>query len=164
MSNAMSYRQATQDDLDILLAWTLRLMEHERVEESLELPLKQDVSEQVSTWLSNLIENDNALIIIADDQGGKPLGGILGLVQLAANDFVDITVYGLIQMVWVDKDYRGQGIASSLVTYMEDTFKSLNIPYCEIQYSASNNEAKAFWVKTGYSTVSHTCRKFLNIQ
>ena len=162
MSNSLNYRQATQDDLPVVLEWTLALMHHEQIDPELELPLKANIKEQLNDWLTNLVTNDNALFIIAEDPQGNARGGILGIIQLAANDFVDVAVYGLIQMVWVNSEYRKQGIASALVRYMEETFKTMDIPYCEIQYSESNIEAEAFWKKSGYARVSQTCRKMLS--
>ena len=81
---------------------------------------------------------------------------------MAPNDFVDINAYGLIQMIWVEPQYRRTKLARALVEHMEEIFKNLNIPYCEISYSVVNNEAKGFWKKMDYSEFSTSCRKFLN--
>jgi len=54
------------------------------------------------------------------------------------------------------------GLASQLVDYVEKTFKNIDIPYCEIQFSDTNQGAEAFWIKNGYQKVSHNCRKMLN--
>lgn len=161
MMTHYQFRQAEQSDLDLLVAWTLELMQHEALKEDLELPLKNDVDIRIRQWIESLINADHALYIIAEDEHQRPRGCILGVMQLAANDFIDFAIQGLIQMVWVDKSHRRNKLAHHLVTHMEQTFKNLEIAYCEISFSATNEQANAFWLASGYEPVSQTCRKFL---
>lgn len=156
------FRQAFQADLPQLLEWTKALMAHEAIEEHLELPLKDNLDEKLNKWLETLLGNENALFIIAENADNQPSGCILGLMQLAPNDFIDFTIHGMIQMVWVEPNLRRSGLAGLLVEHMENTFRNLNIPYCEISHSMGNEEAAGFWQAKGYTPVSQTCRKFLS--
>ncbi|MFT5453073.1 MAG: ribosomal protein S18 acetylase RimI-like enzyme [Enterobacterales bacterium] len=165
MPDTYSFREAKINDLPLIVKWTEDLMEHEAMDESIEISLDDNVSELVSDWLTNLITDNNSLIIIATDDSQTPAkatGLIIGYLQLQPNNFTIFNMHGVIQLVWVEKELRKTGLATQLVLHMEDTFKNLNVPYCEIQYSDSNSEAKAFWEKSGYTKVSHTCRKMLN--
>ncbi len=161
LKSSIQFRESTASDLDILTDWTMQLMQHEAIDEKLELPLKEDVRDRISNWLGTLIESDSALFIIAEDESKQPIGCVLGLLQLVPNDFIEVQVHGLIQMIWVDPTYRRKGVAEALLNHMESTYKNLDIPYCEISYSMTNLEAESFWQKHGYSPVSVTCRKFL---
>jgi len=163
-SDNFTFREATLDDLPLILNWTEQLMDHEALDNSIELQLKPNIAEQLETWLKNLVTDNNSLIIIATDETIKPhlpAGLIIGYLQPQPNEFTLFNMHGIIQMVWVEKDYRNKGIASLLVKHMEDTFQNLDVPYCEIQYSDSNTEAKAFWNKAGYKVVGHHSRKML---
>lgn len=161
MSN-YTFREANLEDLSLILKWTEELMKHESLSKNLELPLVKNVSQLVEQWLQNLITDNNSLIIIAMEEPlSIPKGVIIGYMQLQPNEFTVFNMHGIIQMVWVAKNHRQKGLAKQLVKHMEDTFKNVEIPYCEIQYSDSNEEAKAFWKKLGYQAVSHNCRKFL---
>ena len=163
MLNNYSFREATPEDLSLILKWTEELMDHEALDISIELPLVNNISELLENWLINLIDDDNTLIIIAnDEQQNIPKGIIIGYLQIQPNEFTVFEMHGVIQMVWVEKDQRKQGLAMQLVRHMEDTFKNLKVPYCEIQYSASNKEAAAFWSKVGYKQVSYNSRKMLS--
>jgi len=158
-----TFREAIINDLPLILKWTEELMIHEALGDDLELPLTDNVSELIEDWLKNLISDNNSLIIIAmDNLLNIPKGLIIGYLQLQPNEFTQFSMHGIIQMVWVEKEQREKGLARQLVVHMEDTFKNLQIPSCEIQYSSTNNGAKAFWDKLGYRAVSHNCRKFLN--
>ena len=154
------FRKAESDDLDLLTQWTLELMQHEAIDDSLEVPLKPDVDSKVENWLADLLKSDNALFIIAETEDKQPHGCILGLLQLAPNDFVVSPIHGLIQMVWVTPEHRRHGLAGQLLQHMEQTFRNLEVPYCDISYSVSNSEAEGFWQSNGYQTVSTSCRKF----
>lgn len=163
MPSTYSFREATVEDLSLILKWTEALMEHEVLDKSIALPLADNISELVKDWLKNLISDDNSLIIIATDELLKsPHGLIIGYIQLQPNNFTVLNMHGVIQLVWVEKEQRKKGLALQLVNHMEDTFKNLQVPYCEIQYSASNSEAKAFWKKAGYQVISQSCRKMFN--
>jgi len=160
------FRQANSDDLDQILVWTESLMTHEAHDENIEVPLSTDIHQQLKEWLSNLINDNNSLVIIADDHAdeklAKSLGMIIGLLQLQPNEFTKYELHGVIQMVWVAEEQRRKGLAHQLVAHMEQTFSNLNVPYCEIQYSTINREAEEFWNSVGYTAVSVTSRKILN--
>ncbi len=163
-SDNYSFREATIDDLPLILNWTEYLMEHEALDRSIELKLNPNISKLLEDWLEKLISDNNSLLIIAMDMSKSPpqaIGLIIGYLQLQPNNFTIFNMHGVIQMVWVEEEYRQKKIASRLVTYMEDTFRNLNIPYCEVQYSDTNSNASHFWDKTGYQKISHSCRKML---
>ncbi len=160
-----SYREATKEDLPLILKWTVQLLAHESLKNEIELQLKDNVSLLLEEWLKNLISDKNTLIIIATDESKMPIcsaGIIIGHIQLQPNDFTQYGLHGVIQMVWVDINYRNNGLASQLVAHVEETFVNMDVPYCEVQFSNSNCEADAFWSKSGYQKASHNCRKMLN--
>jgi len=162
MTNQYHFRTASESDLPLLLKWTLALMKHEAMGDDIELPLHDNIEELLNEWLLALLSNDSALFIISDDaDSGVSKGCILGIIQLAPNSFVVHPSNGLIQMIWVEPETRRTGLAAELLTHMEQTFKNLNIPYCEINYSINNLEAESFWQSKGYQPVSQNCRKFL---
>ena len=157
-----SFREAAIDDISLIKQWTNDLMVHEALDKNTELPLADDIEQLIEDWLMNLITDNNSLIIIASDEATNPplnLGFIVGLLQLQPNNFTQFNMHGVIQMLWVDPKQRKKNLASQLLIHMEDTFKNLKVPYCDIQYSDTNKEAEAFWDKAGYTKVSHSCRK-----
>lgn len=158
------FQEAELEDLPMILSWTEALMEHEALEKSIELPLKDNISLLIEEWLKKLITDENSLIIIAIEKDQKQAHGlIIGYLQLQPNEFTIFNTHGVIQLLWVVKEQRRKGLALQLLNQMEDTFKNLQIPYCEIQYSTANKEAEDFWAKSGYLVVSHNSRKMLNV-
>ena len=155
-----SFKEASTADKELLLKWTKELMAHESVDEDLELPLVDNIDEKLEQWLENLLIDPNCLLIIASDKRLRPAGLIIAAVQAMPNDFTPLEAHGLIQMVWVDPEFRQQGLAKELVLTLEKTFEEMGIPYCEIQYSSVNVEAAIFWKKLGYQVVSYNARKF----
>jgi ribosomal protein S18 acetylase RimI-like enzyme len=160
MTTDFNFREATMADLELLVTWTSELMRHERLDESIELPLANDIDGKLNTWLAGLVEDNNCLVIMAEDAKG-PCGLAIAAIQAQPNGFTPFEMHGVIQMVWVEPALRKQGLANILVGYIEQTFKALKVPYCEIQYSATNKEAEGFWAKMGYQVVSHNSRKML---
>ncbi len=159
-----SYREATLEDWPLILKWTKQLMAHERLNNDIELQLKKNISFLLEEWLKNLIADNNSLVIITSDNSKtppSPVGLIIGLIQIQPNNFTLYEFHGVIQMIWVEQTYRNNGLASQLVSYVEESFKQMDIPYCEIQYSDTNHEAEEFWFKSGYQKVSCNSRKML---
>jgi len=62
----ISYKEATIDDLPLILKWTELLMAYERLDTNVELHLKKNISPLLEDWLRNLISDNNSLIIIAN--------------------------------------------------------------------------------------------------
>ncbi len=159
-----TFREATIDDLSKIFKWTEELMDHETLDKQIELPLADDIHDLLQEWLKNLISDNNSLIIIATNEllpAPADVGFIVGFLQFQPNNFTKFNMHAVIQMVWVDPEQRKKGLALQLVKHMEDSFKNLKIPYCEVQYSDTNNEAEAFWGRAGYNIISHSCRKML---
>ncbi|EON70653.1 GNAT family N-acetyltransferase [Lysinibacillus sphaericus] len=83
----------------------------------------------------------------------KSLGQNITLVA-KVNDkvvgFIDLTLNGHLDRLYVHKDYQGQGIASALVNSLESEAKKIKI--LEIDTEASIT-AKPFFERRGYKTV-----------
>lgn len=143
-------RQATENDLDCLLDWSIKLHQHEQPQilkpsESFETNLKH--------WLSNELTNPNSLFLIADHQN-KPSGFISGTVQLLDNGFTELKTKGYIQLLWVEQDARKERIAQQLLSIMELSLKECGIEYIECCHTANNNLAECFWQNQDYQPVT----------
>ena len=160
MEDSYIFKEAEAGDLNQILQWTEALMEHELLSDDIELQLADNISGLLEEWIKHLIIDHNSLLIIAQDSNHQePKGLIIGYMQAQPNNFTIFEMHGVIQMVWVEPSERKKGLARKLVAQMETTFCNLHLPYCELQYSDSNLEAKAFWDQMGYKITSHSCRK-----
>ncbi len=57
---------------------------------------------------------------------------------------------GVITHVYVEKIYRKEGLAKSMVRELEDWFKKKNVHSVELQVISGNTQGKAFWERLNY--------------
>lgn len=57
---------------------------------------------------------------------------------------------GMIDDVWVEPEFRNRGIFKALLRDLVAFAESHNVPELILEYSASNEEARAAWTKLGF--------------
>jgi len=155
-----SIRRATQDDLPTLSGWTLALQHYEAEHGRAMLPVVDDLPVHLQKWIHDLLSTPNALLLVAE-QGSAPLGFALGFLHTQPNPFTPFQSHGVIQLLWVDDEWRGQGIARDLVGQLVAVFKDAGAGYIEVQHIAANVPAASFWQDAGFDVCGVTRRKFL---
>lgn len=85
----------------------------------------------------------NDLRLFVRDQNGQILGGLLGLVNMHCL---------VIQIVWIEDNYRGQGIGEDLVKQCEERGKQLGAIQCIVE--TTDFQARPFYEKLGYAVIA----------
>lgn len=150
-------REASESDLDIITQYTIKLHQHE---DDNRIKPHQDFIVNLERWLSSELTNPRSLFLIAT-QDAVPVGFIGATSIINDNGFLASPMKGIIQLIWVEPDYRKQGLAELFVDEIEHCFKELGIEYVECSYTIKNVHAKHFWTKMNYEQNSITARKFM---
>ena len=158
MLPAINTRQATINDLDIIAQYTFKLHQHE--DDRIIAP-HVDFLSNLKMWLSAELNNSRSLFLIAE-LDTIPIGFIGATSIINDNGFLANPIKGVIQLLWVEENYRKNRIAKKLVDEVEQCFKSIGIEYVECTYTAQNTLANSFWEKRGYEKNSITARKFIS--
>ncbi len=154
---AIDYRQAEETDIDSLVNFTQKIHHHE---DDGKIPIHKNFLINLKTWLQTEINNPQSLIILACDEQ-RPIAFILATSVINDNGFLEHPIKGIIQLLWVEIDQRGKGIADNLVAQVEACFQDNQIPYIECSYTTNNSLGAQFWNKKGYLKSSITARKIL---
>jgi len=152
-----SIAEACPEDLETIYHLTLKLHDHEddgsvKTHEHFEINLKK--------WLKHELNNPRTLILIAKYKN-KTIGFISATSLLNDNGFLASPIKGIIQLLWIEPEFRKHSIAKQLVNNVERCFKEVGIEYVECSYTNFNEQAKHFWSKLGYLENSISARKFL---
>ncbi len=67
----------------------------------------------------------------------------------------------MINLLWVENEYRRNNIAVQLVTMIEDCFKENAVSVIECSFTKNNNLAEKFWSNQEYEIKSVIARKIL---
>ncbi len=154
----LNIRQATEQDLNQIISWTLQLHQHE---DDGEIKTSAQFKDKLSQWLKQEINNANSLFLMAETSS-KPVGFIGAMSVLNDNGFLEDMLKGLVHLLWIEPEFRQQNIAQQLVSEVEKCFESIGINYVECNYTANNQLAANFWQSQGYLPSSITARKMLN--
>ncbi|MGX5174564.1 GNAT family N-acetyltransferase [Aliikangiella sp. IMCC44653] len=149
--------QANRSDLGKLLTWTLGIHQQENDKQ---LEMSERFESNLATWLESELDNLNSLLLIAN-YNANPVGFVLATSVINDNGFLKENLKGVIQLLWVDKEYRHKKIASELVKNAEACFKENGINYVECNYTVQNAMAGNFWRESGYLVTSITARKII---
>lgn len=154
----LTVRLAVPADLPFIVAGAQALATLEQGDSG--LPLKADFAERLQRYFQQLLDTPSALLLIAEHDG-KPLGYIAGSLQTMPNDFTDVVLYGLIQVLWVNEEARRLQLGQTLLGLFEATLREQGVHHVDAQHASSNLPAAGFWQKNGYHPVSITVRKLL---
>lgn len=85
------------------------------------------------------------ILLVAEDQDK-----IMGFIWANFIAF-GIRRYGYIEDLYVEMDYRKQGIAKSLITAVKEEFKNLNTDAVFVTTEIENQIAQNFYLKEGFN-------------
>jgi ribosomal protein S18 acetylase RimI-like enzyme len=161
-------REAIEQDIEIILQQTLKLHFHENDEE---IPVHPNFEQNLKKWLEFELKNPQSLVLIVEDKLEKKslpmhtkpisIGFICATSVINDNGFLENPVKGVIQLIWIEEQYRRKKIAEQLIENIERCFKGLGINYVEATYTNKNKLAAEFWNQNLYKPNSITVRKIL---
>ncbi|WP_448550069.1 GNAT family N-acetyltransferase [Thalassotalea fusca] len=139
------YREATPSDIEALLGLEQKVVEAER-------PFNQQISESGVTYydLSELIANVSSLLLVGECQS-----------QIVATGYVDIrqsksslkhAKHGYLGFMYVEPEFRGQGINKKILDKLIDWAKERNIRDFYLDVYAENSAAIKAYEKAGFKS------------
>ncbi len=156
----LKLRPARKQDINLVAKWSEKIAIHERhYNPKTFVAFKDSFCSELEAWLTQLQNSNHANIIIAN-HNGVDAGFSLALILKANNPFTIYPFHGVIQLLWIEQEFRRCGLARRLVEEQEAFLRQYQVPFIEIQYSHANPHAEKFWQKMGYAGALHTLRKF----
>jgi len=74
---------------------------------------------------------------------------------------VDLTPVGVIYSLWVEPQYRRQGIAQHLLTHLEKTLNTMGAKATQVGWDTTNTTAAQWWQAQGYAPYETIASKAL---
>jgi len=139
-------RSANESDLDDLLEFEQALIKHERPFDS---TLKQ-TGKIYYYDLPELIASDDSLVLIADADG-EAVGCGFGKLEENKPKFNEKR-HGYIGLIYVDENYRRQGIAEKIFEHLFDWFRERDVWETMLRVYHDNDMAVKAYKKIGYKT------------
>lgn len=158
-------REARQEDLPEMVGFLAKLALH--VSGAPPHDLKESEYGRLLKTLHSALDDPDRRLIVAESKKAALVG--MGYVYIWRSQGIweqsESTEFksGIIDDIWVEPDFRGQGILKALlgdlVTFAEQHHASELI----LEYSASNKEARAAWTKLGFKPTGVRAAAFTSV-
>ena len=145
----MDIRPATPDDVNGVVPMVERLASFmaERDRAKYE-PLPQ-VGEMYRSWLKARAKDPRAVFLVAERSPGHLVGFLIGTVEREIPIY-RLAEYGFIHDVWIEPDYRNEGLARQLVTLAAERFRSIGVRQVRLDVLVSNTPAQNLFASCGF--------------
>ena len=145
----MDIRPATPDDVNGVVPMVERLASFmaERDRAKYE-PLPQ-VGEMYRSWLKARAKDPRAVFLVAERSPGHLVGFLIGTVEREIPIY-RLDEYGFVHDVWIEPDYRNEGLARQLVTLAAERFRSIGVRQVRLDVLVSNTPAQGLFTACGF--------------
>lgn len=113
---------------------------------------KEGFSKELQDFLVDIWNNEKCKIVVAVDSGRIIGYSIFSIAPKKEALFMRGMDYLDIDEICIDKDHRRQGIASSIMKYIENYAKKIGIERIVLNMWEFNEEAHSFYEKSGFKT------------
>jgi ribosomal protein S18 acetylase RimI-like enzyme len=107
-----------------------------------------DKPDHAATLLQQTLASENAAVLIAIHSTGTIIGTISG--HVFNKPAVNIDRVGVIYSLWVNEEYRQQGVGQKLLTQLETRLKEKGAQAFQVGWDQGNSHAALWWQKRGY--------------
>lgn len=120
----MTIRPATPDDVPAVLPMVRQIAAmHERLDPA-KYAYRGDAPDMYDGWLTSLSADAQSVFLVAQTDGGKVVAFLVGSIEREIPIY-RVSRFGFIHDVWVEEDYRHEGIGRQLVTAAVERFRAL---------------------------------------
>ena len=113
---------------------------------------KEGFSKELQDFLVDIWNNEKCKIVVAVDSSRIIGYSIFSIAPKKEALFMRGGDYLDIDEICIDKDHRRQGIASSIMKYIENYAKKIGIERIVLNMWEFNEEARSFYEKSGFKT------------
>ena len=110
-------------------------------------------AERYRNWLTERATDPRAVFLVADSarNGEAPhlVAFLIGTVEREISIY-RLPEYGFIHDLWVEEDYRNEGIARQLVALALEKFRGIGVAQVRLDTAAANEPARALFAASGF--------------
>lgn len=129
---------------------------HEAMDAS-KYAFRPDVGEMYQRWLTERAGDPRSVFLVAEPGDHVPGAGVAGALAgfLIASVEKEIPIYllrefGLIHDLWVEEQYRNEGIARHMVTLAIERFVQIGVTQIRLHAAWGNTPARTLFERCGF--------------
>lgn len=144
-----SIRKATVEDLQKIQELNNKLCKKENTEFDPTVNPEFATTADGLSYFTDALQNTQKLALVAEDND-QIIGYIIGGIE-QVGDFRNIPNMCEVDNMWVDEDYRSQGIGKQLMQQLETWAKSMGTKRMRVVASHTNEKGISFYKREGFS-------------
>src|SRR3989344_9501815 len=148
-----SIREYKDSDREVLVDCMERLQDYVIAVDPLRLVSRApEFGELYTAWLLGIMKEQDGIIYFAEKEG-RVIGcgaGMLPPQSLSEQAGGVPSKNGRVQELYVDAEFRGEGVGQALMQKMEDYFRKMGCDVAVVEVFAPNKNAHTFYKTNGY--------------
>ena len=144
----MEIRPATPKDVPRVVPMVRKIAAMHQQLDPAKYTFRSDPGDMYRDWLVTQAKNPRAVFLVADS--GETLAGFLVATVVEEIPIYRVEEVGFIHDVWVEEDYRHEGIARQLVTVCIERFRAIGVPQVRCDTAWQNPAARDLFTRCGF--------------
>jgi ribosomal protein S18 acetylase RimI-like enzyme len=145
----MDVRAAKPTDVPAVLPMVRKLCELHRSWDRAKYDFVDGVEEMYRGWLTARASDPRAVFLVADREGAGPVGFLIGTVEKEIPIY-RLKEFGFIHDLWVEEDYRNEGLARQLVMLAVERFNEIGVEQVRLDTAGPNDVARKLFERCGF--------------
>jgi RimJ/RimL family protein N-acetyltransferase len=152
MADRFDVRLAKPEDVDALVRMRLALQAHIHEANPHLFAMSQKArSELASRYRAAMADADARVVVVEIPSERKIVA--MGLARIITRDDLHPMTFGRVDNVWVDPDYRRQGLCTRMLRRLVDFLEGGRIGHLVLDYVVGSVESEATWRSLGFQPV-----------
>jgi GNAT superfamily N-acetyltransferase len=145
----MEIRDARASDVPAVVKMVKKLCELHASWDPAKYAFRDDVEEMYSSWLTGRVGDPRSVFLVADREERGPVAFLIGGVDRELRIY-RLSEYGFIHDLWVEEDYRNEGLARQMVMRAIEKFREMGMTQVRLDTAAQNEVARKLFASCGF--------------
>ena len=145
----MEIRPATPADVPAVVPMVERLAAFLAERDPAKYAPLPGIGDMYRSWLAARATDPRAVFLVAERQPGQLVGFLIGTAEREIPIY-RLREYGFIHDVWVEPDYRNEGLARQMVTLADERFGAAGMRQVRLDVLVDNAPARGLFQSCGF--------------
>jgi ribosomal protein S18 acetylase RimI-like enzyme len=144
----MQIRPATAQDVSAVLPMVRKICALHQKWDKAKYDFKPEPEKRYERWLTARADDPRSVFLVAEENA-KLFAFLIGTVEQEIPIY-NLTEFGFIHDLWVEEDYRHEGIGRQLTMAAIEKFSAIGVRQIRLDTAAPNEAARALFGSCGF--------------
>lgn len=153
----MTVRQATREDVPAVVPMVRKIAAFHAALDAAKYAYREEIGEMYQRWLTDRASDPRSVFLVAEAGAHVPSAALAGFLISTVEKEIPIYLlreFGLIHDLWVEEEYRNEGIARQMVTLAIEQFTQIGVSQVRLYAAWENSPARSLFDRCGLRPTS----------